>query len=328
MNKKRIGLTEINHLRDRLSWTMGVAGVIRMLVWETGSVLGISKTKFRDKITETVYKLSKSENISKDQIKSTLKKEIDNEIMSSKAESIYDSPKTDLLISPIEAQRRLRYFSEEFLNKEFDILLSLLPNKYLNNYFLNYFDIPKTNDWNIIGSSNDYEQATGIKFMYMDTLAYSHISKTLIALELKMDSQLGKDQLLKYMFMAAYLEEKEMISPNTEFKILILSPDSKTHNKIPELLEKTKEQINQKEFPKKGVTLQEMEALTPNVLRILKNVDIKSTTWQEFGEYFQVILDNIDSSEYSETFYKLVNGFLTTLKTKYSRKLKKNIYIK
>jgi len=68
---------------------------------------------------------------------------------------------------------------------------------------------------------------------------------------------------------------------------------------------------------------------THNYVRnVIENVDIKSTTWQEFGEYFQVILDDIDSSEYSETFYKLVNGFLNTLKTKYSRKLENHIYIK
>ena len=326
--KKRIGLLNIEHLKNRTSWTMGVAGVVRLLTWETKTTLGKSKTKFQKQIIKDVYNLSKNEDYTLNEIEGILNKQIKNEVVSANVSDIYESPKKDKLISPIEAQRRLRYFSEEFLNKEFDILLSLLPNSILTNYFATFFPISKECEWSVFGSSNDFEQSTEISFMYMDTLAYCHKTSTLVALELKMDSPIGDGQLLKYIFMSAYLESKGMIAQNTTLHILFLSPDSKTSKQIPLLLKDSKKQLENKQYPKKRVTLKEMESLAPRVHQILQSVIVQHTTWQKFGDNFEILLRKIPKNGYSESLYKLIDGFLITLQTKYSRKQKKQIYIK
>jgi hypothetical protein len=50
--KKRIGLLDTEHLKESQPWTMGLAGLLRLVTWQTASVLGISKTKYRKKIVE------------------------------------------------------------------------------------------------------------------------------------------------------------------------------------------------------------------------------------------------------------------------------------
>lgn len=306
---------------------MGVAGVIRLLTWETQNTIGISKTKFQKRLIKDVYELSNNGEYTIDEIEQIINKNIKKEISSANVKEIYQDPVKETLISPIEAQRRLRYFSEEFLNKEFDIFLSLLPNRVLTDYFSNYFSVADECQWTVIGSSNDFEQSTEISFMYMDTLAYCHKTSTLIALELKMDSQLGNDQLLKYVFMSSYLEAKGMIAPNTQLEILILGPDSEIASQIPNLLLDIENQLNKKLYPKKRVSFEEMETLVPRVKQILKSMNVKHTTWQKFGEYFETLLPNIPKNGYSESLYKLIEGFLMTLQTKYSRKQKKQVYL-
>ena len=66
--KKRIGLLNIEHLKNRTSWTMGVAGVVRLLTWETKTTLGKSKTKFQKQIIKDVYNLSKNEDYTLNEI--------------------------------------------------------------------------------------------------------------------------------------------------------------------------------------------------------------------------------------------------------------------
>jgi hypothetical protein len=305
---------------------MGIAGITRLITWETDTVLGISKTTFRKNITTRIFDLCNITKQEQSKIDTILSAEHKNEVESANAKTLYEEPKKNRLISPFEAQRRLRYFSEEYLNKEFDIFMSLLPNLIISNYLSKFFSIDPNSVWNIIGSSNDFEQSTGISFMYMDTLAYSHATKTLIALELKMDSDIGKNQLLKYMFMKAYLEDIGMIATDTKFEILILGPSKNIENKIPYLLEDTRIQLAEKNYPKKRVSKEQMENLLPFVKKLIEETNIRCTSWQDFGDYFYEVKCNTSNHGNSETLYKLIDGFLSTLNQKFSRKHNTTIY--
>ena len=123
MSKKRIGLINFNHLKDKSYWTMGIAGITRLITWETQTVLGISKTTFRKNITTRIFDLCNITKQEQSKIDTILSAEHKNEVESANAKTLYEEPKKNRLISPFEAQRRLRYFSEEYLNKEFDIFM-------------------------------------------------------------------------------------------------------------------------------------------------------------------------------------------------------------
>jgi hypothetical protein len=313
MAQKRHVVFKTNHLKNRISWTSGVAGVIRLLTWETDNALGISKTQLQQRVLEHVFQSCENEVLTEEKFKSI-------------ATSL--DTKTRREINPIEAQRRVRFFSEEFLNKEFDVFMSLLPNMEITNYLNSHFTLEKDSEWTIAGSSNDFEASTGMKFMYMDTLAYSHDTSTLIALELKMDSPLGKDQILKYCFMAAYLESKGMIARNSNFYILILGNDFSLTDLVSSLKQEAQQQLREKQYPKKGITTEEIESLAQRVETILNSLDIKNTTWQDFGDYFDKLHRSLPAHPYAETLHKLIDGFLISLQTKYSRKLKRPIYVR
>jgi hypothetical protein len=329
MAQKRHIVYKTNHLGDQVSWTAGLAGVVRLLTWETENALGISKTQLQQRTLDHVFQSCENEVLSREKFE-LITNEFDiktsAEIESTSVDGLYDAPIKGRLISPIEAQRRIRFFSEEFLNKEFDVFMSLLPNGLLTNYFNSHFTVQQESEWTVVGSSNDFEASTGMKFMYMDTLAYSHNTSTLIALELKMDSPLGKDQLLKYCFMAAYLESQSMIAKNSTFHILFLGNDASITESIPALKREAQKQLQASQFPKKKITKEEIASLVPRATELLATVDIKNTTWQEFGTYFDKLRTSLPVNEYTETLHKLIEGFLTSLQTKYSRKKKRLIY--
>lgn len=331
MAQKRHIVYRTMHLKDRISWTSGVAGVIRMLTWETENALGISKTLLQQRVLDHVFESCANEVLDQPKwqaITSALESKIENEIDSASVENLYDEPIKGRLISPIEAQRRLRFFSEEFLNKEFDVFTSLLPSSVLTDYLKDHFTIRPESQWTITGSSNDFEASTGMKFMYMDTLAYAHNTSTLVALELKMDSPLGKDQILKYCFMAAYLENKGFIAPNSNFHILIIGNKSLTPETLSTLRQTAAVQLKEKQYPKKKITREQIELFVPRVTSLINTIEIKSTTWQEFGDYFDKLNHTLPTSPYAETLHKLIDGFLISLQTKYSRKLKRQIYVR
>jgi hypothetical protein len=335
MAQKRHVVYRTTHLKDRISWTSGVAGVIRMLTWETRHALGIDKTDLQYRAINNALQILGHEIPFEKKLKE-LKKQIEKkntaEINSTSVDNLYDNPKSGLLTYPIEAQRRVRLFREEFLNRELDIFLSLLPDMELTGYLSTQYKLDPESKWTIFGSSNDFEASTGIKFMAIDTIAYSHNSRQLLALELKMDTPTGKDQILKYGFMAAYLELKGMIAKNSEFKLLILGNTALSAIEIRTLLENAEKQLSAKQYPKKGIkknfTTEEITSLAARASEFIKDVQIKSTTWQEFGDYFDKLNHTLPANPHTETLHKLIDGFLVSLQTKYSRKLKRPIYVR
>ena len=47
---------------------------------------------------------------------------------------------------------------------------------------------------------------------------------------------------------------------------------------------RSEKQLEKKQYPKKRVTLEEMELLAPRVHHILQSVIVQHTTWQKFGD--------------------------------------------
>ncbi len=347
--KQRLVLTKINHLKEQLPWTMGLAGLARLVTWETKNVLGVSKSEFVEKIIDWVLQFQNEstdehDRTSKSRLKEFCKNQAKSEIEKSEVKEIYqkkitrDSEKNKLLISPMEAQRRIRCFSEEFLNKEFDVFMSLLPNQAINDYLKSFCSrVHPNSKWTLFGLSNDFETATSIKYMYHDTLLYSHSTSHLVAVELKFDTDLSRNQILKYAFMMADLENQGKVVTDCAHDLLIISQELKVKQK---LLSKTNEELRdmaltqiddpeRKHYPKKpkGREMQEkIDRLVPRTTEILKQMKIALTDWQELGEYFESLLGGMPKTEHTETYEKLLRGFLASLQVKYSQQNQSCLY--
>jgi hypothetical protein len=341
--KERLVLTKINHLKEQLPWTMGLAGLARLVTWETKNVLGVSKNELVEKIIGWVLEFQGEWNEetgppNEKEILEYCKKRMDAEKANSEVDEIYAEKKNGLLISPMEAQRRMRCFSEEFLNKEFDMFLSLLPDHVINNYLKSFFpSVCEEAKWNLFGLSNDFETAVSIKYMYHDTLLYSHETSHLVSIELKFDTDLSDNQLLKYAFMMADLESQGKIDKECTHDFLVISQALKSKHKFlsrspSELRDIAISQINDPErnrFPKKpkGEAMRErIDGLVPRTREILQDMNIHMTDWQKFGEYFAIIHDKMEKNRTNETYEKLIRGFLESLETKYSHQNKARLF--
>ncbi|MBT3638254.1 MAG: hypothetical protein HN531_15060 [Opitutae bacterium] len=343
--KERLVLTKIEHLKEQLPWTMGLAGLARLVTWESKNVLGVSKNEMVEKIIGWVleYQKERSDETVPPTEKEILvycKAQIDGEMANSTVDKIYDKKKNKLLIRPMEAQRRMRCFSEEFLNKEFDVFLSLLPDHAINDYLKSFFpSVCEEAKWNLFGLSNDFETAVSIKYMYHDTLLYSHETSHLVSIELKFDTDLSDNQLLKYAFMMADLEDKGKIAKECTHDFLVISQELKKKHKFlsrspSEIREMALDLIDdplKKRYPKKPkgeVFKKKIEALVPRTRAILQDMNIHLTDWQKFGDHFAAIHDGIVRTDTNETYEKLIRGFLESLETKFSHKNQARLFVR
>lgn len=338
--KHRTGLQETTHLKDSEPWTMGLAGLLRLVTWQTASVLGISKTKYRKAVVKWTVEVFKGYVEEEDFDFSEIESKAGSLVERNSAEQVqeanpeegevYEKPKTGLMVAPYEAQRRLRYFDEEYLNKEFDIFMALLPDQTLTQYLNQFFDLPERNRWSVFGNTNDIEQSTGIKYMVFDTLAYSHETKTLVALELKVDAPPSKDQVYKYAFLMADLESQGMIAEGSTFHLLFISAEDGTDELYEELIDHGKKllALGEDHYPKKTREPDRLKNLAPSVDKVLDKVQVKYTTWQEFGDYFDGLLQDSPTDPYAESYVKVIKGFLESLSLKWSKAQDKHLYLR
>jgi hypothetical protein len=336
--KHRTGLQETKHLKDSQPWTMGLAGLLRLVTWQTASVLGISKTKYRKAVVKWTVEVFKRYVEEEDLDFSEIESKAGNLVERNSAEQVqkanpeegkmYEKPKTGLMVAPYEAQRRLRYFDEEYLNKEFDIFMALLPDQTLTQYINQFFDLPEGNGWSVFGNTNDIEQSTGIKYMVFDTLAYSHETKTLVALELKVDAPPAKDQVYKYAFLKADLESQGMIAEGSSFHLLFIGAKEGTDDLYEELVEHGKHllDLGEEHYPKKTREPERLKSLAPLVEKVLDEIQVRHTTWQELGEYFDELLKSAPEESYAESYAKVIKGFLDSLSLKWSKVQEDHLY--
>jgi hypothetical protein len=293
-------LKEVGTLRNPWPWTMGMAGLVKWLSWQTENILGMSKSMLINQaVLESIKVCNDGVEPPEAELKSARRKV---------AEKLKKDPKWK---RPREIQRHLRVKTEDYLNKEFDIFVSLLPDRALNDYFSSHFHMISDGAWQVYGNSNDFEYSTGIRFMQMDTLAYSADSNTLVALEQKVDAPIGEDQILKYCYMVAYMEIKKLIAPNACFKLLFISAEriGQEH-----LLEDAKNEIDTCPLPKRGTSEEEMGALKPRVRELLSQMELVCTTWRELGAHFADTLGRTPKGD--GIYHKLVDGFLWSLSIK------------
>ena len=293
---------KINSLSDKIPWTTGLSNLVEHLVWDTKSVLGISKVEFWKKI---VSYTDKDEYRAKNDVERV--KFIEDELKSLQAKTDkgerYAKPKSGYCTAR-EALRRNRYFSEDYLNKEFDIFLSLCSDRYLDYLYERFIPLKKGGSWSTHGNSEYYSCSVGIEAMQMDNLAYNSDENVLIANELKLGGGKNKDQILKYCFMHKELG-KQFIAKNGRFVLLFIG-DKK------ELFNLANEVSNEIAYCRTKLHLEYL--LKPDILELAKNINLNSLSWSELiainDEYMK------DLGNYQQVEKKLLWGFNESLKEK------------
>ena len=298
-SRNPLPLVEVEHLSRPWSWTMGLAGLVKWLSWQTSNILGMSKTQLVNyAIKETLEFCNDSCTDRKEAVTAVRRKLKDYKNW----------------ITPPWVQYNLRIHAEDYLNKEFDILFSLLPDKSLDNYFSSFFQCMPAGSWQVFGNSNDFEYSTGVRFMQMDTLAFSESTGILVALELKVDAPVGDDQVLKYCYMVAFLEKRGLLPAGTVFKFLIISASEV--DSVAEL-RKAVDKFESCPLPRRGTSEEEMLELKPRVRELLSQMELNATTWQDLGCHFSETLETVPRGD--GIYHKLVGGFLESLALKKSK---------
>lgn len=297
---------QIETLAEPTSWSTGISNMLEWLTWSTRDILGITKTEYR----KLIIKLSHDETIRNAELadkQQYVVQKLDAEILASEKLHRYDRP-TSSLATPREALRRAKYFSEEYLNKEFDIFWSLVSDRYLDTFYSQFTKINGHGKWFTHGNSSLFMYSTDIQEMQMDNLSYNPSERLLVANELKLGGKKNPDQILKYSLMHRLLKERGFIAPETRFLLLFIGEQAKSYQ-WDNLIE------HEIQYCQKSTKSTARTALEPEGIEVARNAEYAATTWNELLSFNDRYTSSLDMSS-QQVEYKLLWGFNKTLSAK------------
>lgn len=300
--KYRAVFGSISHLSTSIPWTTGLSNMVEFLVWNTSSVLGVSKKDYWKQIIKWT-KSDEMHGLSPDEIADLIDNKLKELLLETEQLDRYSKKSTGICTAR-EALRRVKYFSEDYLNKEFDIFLSLSSDLYLDKFYKQYIDFEPNHAWSTHGNSGLFEYSTELTAMFMDNLAYNQDSNILVANELKLNGKKNPDQILKYSLMYNYLENKNFINPKSDFLLLFIGGNEVQYDLKVEI-EKEIEYCE-----KRG----RHDLITDEILQRAESICLKSITWMEMAGFNNSYLNNL--SDESQVERKLLEGFNKSLEEK------------
>jgi len=298
--KKLFG--SIETLATPISWTNGISAMMEHFAWGTSYILGISKTKLIKLViemcdSEEFKHLTTDNKIHK--INAKLKA-----ILESSEETEKYTPYKSGYCSAREALRRSLYFSEDYLNIEFNIFLSLCSDRYINQLYKQFIPLNESGTWSTHGNGGLFQYSTNIEKMQMDNLAYNASQNILVANELKLGGEKNKDQILKYCYLYRELNNKNFIQKDTQYLLLFISDKEENFNLEEEILKEI-------DYAKKQSKLAYL--LDKDILDIANNLNINSISWNKLVEFNEKYLTQDDICQVES---KLITGFNSTLQEK------------
>lgn len=297
---------QISSLDEPEPWTTGLSTLFEWTTWQTEVVLGISKTALVEEVVDAVL-----DNYDDAETRDTVIRRIEKGFTRQKQANIVAS-RTDRtrrhgLIGPYEALRRARFFSEDYLNREFDVFISLVPDQYLNEFYGQLFPMTEVGTWRSHGNTTQLMENVRQHSMQFDSLAYNREARRLVANELKLSGGKNRDQILKHILMYLRLKDAGFVDQADVFQLLFIGT-------APEQLGNSSELIEQEfkhcaENPKKWFTA-ERDRLRQEAGRI----EISALTWEQFIEFNESYL--AAHPEAGQTLDKLISGMNATLREK------------
>lgn len=297
---------KIASLNNPMPWTSGVSNMLEWLTWSTNDVLGITKTQYWKKIANWASDDS-LRNATPEQRLNFVKRQLEHEIKASEKSNPYDR-RESRIASPTEALRRVKFLSEDYLNKEFDIFWTLVTDEYLDTFYGQFTSIKGGGSWATHGNSRVFETSTGIREMQMDNLSYNEREDLLVANELKLGGKKNPDQILKYALMVKLLRNQGFISAKARFLLLFIS-DTKHYGQWAKDID---DEIRHCRKSKK-TTLK--AACADDVVEIARGCEKQSTTWRDVIAFNELRLTELDK-KVQQVEWKLLYGFNASLKVK------------
>lgn len=297
----------IDSLSQHPSWTTGLSNMLEWLVWSTGNVLGLTKTAFARQVVEWADE-EPVRNAGVDAKKAHVEARMKNALSGSDGVS-RDSKPTATLATPREALRRAKYFSEDYLNKEFDIFWSLTSDNYLNAYYAQFTKLSGSGSWATHGNSGLFANSTGISQMQMDNLSYCEGDGLLVANELKLGGKKNPDQVLKYALMFKLLKERGFIEPRSRFMLLFIGDKKES---VRDWLKVIEAEIAYCGSSSKSTS---KAASASDVIEIARRAEYAETTWGELMTFNRRYLSTLDATK-QQVEKKLLAGFNETLASK------------
>ncbi|HFE39675.1 MAG TPA: hypothetical protein ENK06_14875 [Gammaproteobacteria bacterium] len=304
--KHRAIFGEIRSLAEEIPWTTGVSNMLEWLTWSTNDVLGITKTRY----WKLIVKLSHDPSIRNGSIEEKeafVKARLDALIKESERSGRYDKPSSSVA-SPREALRRAKYFSEDYLNKEFDIFWGLVSDAYLDQYYGQFISVQPGGSWYCHGNSGLFSCSTEISVMQMDNLSYNPDRNLLVANELKLGGQKNKDQILKYALMYHLLVERGFIDKGTRFVLFFIGDKPET----PDWEALIQDEL---EYCRASTKSTLKEAMKPECVEIASGADYVSTSWSDLYDFNELYAVGL-SAETQQVELKLIRGFNEALGAK------------
>lgn len=295
----------IDSLAEPVSWAGGISNMLEWLCWGTQNILGVTKTALRKKIVELSHDPAVRD-LSLQEKQRFVEAHLELMTKASERPNRYDRPSASVA-NPREALRRAKFFSEEYLNKEWDIFLSLASDVYLDSFYRQFTSVTGGGSWAAHGNGGLFVNSTGIYEMRMDSLSYSEHEHLLVANELKLGGTKNPDQLLKYALMHRLLAERGFIVPGTRLVLLFIGDK-------PEMIDWEAELEREIAYCQKSTKSTSKAALAPEVLETARQVEYAATTWADIVAFNEKYLLGLDPSQQVER--KLLAGFNETLTQK------------
>jgi hypothetical protein len=296
----------LQSLADPISWATGVSNMFDWLTWHTDVILGVTKTQYAKQIIAWTEE-DAVRGGTREQKQEYVRRKLDQEIKRTEQSERYARPASSIC-SAREALRRAKFFSEDYLNKEFDIFWTLVSDKYLDAFYGQFMDIKGGGTWSAHGNSGLFGFSTGISEMQMDNLSYNETEALLVANELKLGAKKNPDQILKYALMFKLLRDERFIVPHSRFLLLFIGA-MKEGAQWEALIE---EEVGFCTGSSKSTA---RDVCHTEVIEIAKSAGKASTTWRELIAFNQAYRSKLDP-ETQQVESKLLWGFNESLKAK------------
>ena len=293
----------IESLGEPIPWTTGLSNMFEWLTWDPKAILGVPKTSYWKQIVRWCSE-PEPEGMSVEAKFTWIKKCLVSEMQESEQPTRYLNPVARVR-NPREALRCAKYFSEDYLNKEFDIFWILVSDRYLDSFYGELLPLRKGGSWATHGNSGLFHSSTGIGRMQMDNLSYNRHEQLLGGNELKLGGKKNPDQVLKYAFMASELRRVGFIDQNDRFALVFIG-DKEERDNWNETIDKELEHC----------AAQDNKAflLDSSVVETARNATYASTTWLELAafndRYLLMLADDMQVER------KLLEGFNFSLRQK------------
>lgn len=304
-DKYRQVFGQIHSLAEPIPWTTGLSNMLEWLTWSTNDVLGVTKTTYWKRIVTWCDEASADADL--DERKAFVKAKLTAEIKSNDPADRYARPRNKIA-GPREALRRAKYFSEDYLNKEFDIFWTLVSDDYLDAYYRQFTTLKGGGSWATHGNSGIFGCSVDISEMQMDNLAYNADERLLVANELKLGGKKNPDQILKYAFLVNRLKERGFIDPDARFLLLFIS-DKPESLDIKSLIEQ------ELAYCRKSSKWTSDSIQTEECIDIARKAEYAATTWQELAEFNEQRINALADEQQVER--KLLSGFNQSLSQKH-----------